>query len=96
MLTVLIHVSGLALLGQAGLSLAIRVNGRDHPRFGFMLVLGGATLCVTCLHGIEVAIWASAYRILGALPDLRSSVLYSLNAMTSYGLQICLCNIIGS
>ena len=84
-LTVVIHVLGLTLLGEAVLRLANRLNGRSHPRFGFMLILGGATLFVTCLHGIEVAIWASAYCILGALPDLRSSVLYSLNAMTSYG-----------
>jgi MFS superfamily sulfate permease-like transporter len=84
-LTVVIHVSGLALLGQAGLRLANRVHGRSDARFVFMLVLGGATLFATCLHGIEVAIWASAYYMLGALPDLRSSVLYSLNAMTSYG-----------
>jgi hypothetical protein len=26
-----------------------------------------------------------AYRFLGALPDYRSAMLYSLNAMTSYG-----------
>ena len=29
--------------------------------------------------------WAAAYRLLGALPDNRSAILYSLSAMTSYG-----------
>ena len=30
-------------------------------------------------------IWASAYRLLGALPDYKLAMLYSLNALTSYG-----------
>jgi hypothetical protein len=37
------------------------------------------------LIGIEAGLWAVAYRFLGALPDNRSAMLYSLNAMTSYG-----------
>jgi hypothetical protein len=34
---------------------------------------------------MEAGIWAAAYRLLGALPDNRSAILYSLNAITSYG-----------
>ena len=37
------------------------------------------------MHGIEAAIWAAAYRMLSALPDDKTAVLYSLNAMISYG-----------
>jgi hypothetical protein len=51
----------------------------------FMLVVGATTLIATSLHGMEAIIWALAYRLLGALPDFGSSVLYSVNAMTSYG-----------
>jgi hypothetical protein len=40
---------------------------------------------VTLLHGLEGTTWAAAYRLLGALPDTRSAMLYSLSAMTSYG-----------
>jgi hypothetical protein len=29
--------------------------------------------------------WAAAYTLLGALPNGRSAMLYSMNAMTSYG-----------
>jgi hypothetical protein len=54
-------------------------------RSRFVVVLGTTTLLATLLHGLEAGIWAYAYRFLGALPDLKSSVLYSLNAMTSYG-----------
>ena len=47
--------------------------------------MGVTALLATLLHGIEAAVWAGAYRLLGALPDSRSAMLYSLSAMTSYG-----------
>ena len=51
----------------------------------FALVMGIAILLVTALHGIEGVAWAAAYRFLGAVPDAKSAMLYSLNAMTTYG-----------
>ena len=50
-----------------------------------VFVVGGAVLFVTILHAFEGAIWAVSYRILGALPDNKDAMLYSLNAITSYG-----------
>jgi hypothetical protein len=38
-----------------------------------------------CPKSRAAAIWAASYRLLGALSDSRSAMLYSLNAMTSYG-----------
>jgi hypothetical protein len=49
------------------------------------MVMGATTLLVILLHALEAAIWAAAYRLLGALPDNKSAMLYSLNAITSYG-----------
>jgi hypothetical protein len=43
------------------------------------------TLLATSLHALDAGIWAAAYRLLGTMPDYRSAMLYSLNAMTSYG-----------
>ena len=40
-------------------------------------------LLATALHEIEAATWAAAYRLLGALPDTKSAMLYSLSAMTT-------------
>ncbi len=48
-------------------------------------LIGATALSVTILHGIEGVVWALAFRLLGALPDIKSAMLYSLNAMTSYG-----------
>ena len=85
-LTVVIHVAGLGLISQ------IVVHGnagrrieRRRPKLAFVLVVGATTLFATCLHAFEAGIWAAAYRILGALPDPKSAMLYSLNAITSYG-----------
>jgi hypothetical protein len=47
--------------------------------------MGATALSAAILHGFEGFIWASAYRFLGARGDSKSAMLYSLNAMTSYG-----------
>jgi hypothetical protein len=84
-LTVVIHVVGLGLASQRAVQVASGMIVRRHPSAAFVVVMGATTLLATCLHGIEAGIWAIAYQLLGALPDFRSSMLYSLNAITSYG-----------
>ena len=84
MLTVVIHVVVLALISQR-VHVVSGLMWRPHGMTTSVVLTGAATLLATCLHGIEAAIWATAYWLLGALPDFRSSVLYSLNAMTSFG-----------
>ncbi|MGD0117783.1 MAG: hypothetical protein ABSD30_06945 [Candidatus Binatus sp.] len=84
-LTVVIHVCGLALIGGKFVSVLEKSVGRSRFIPKFAIVIGGTVLLATLLHGIEGAIWAAAYRFLGALPDARSAMLYSLSAMTSYG-----------
>jgi len=84
-LTVVIHVIGLGLINQR----VDRVSGGTivcrHPTSAFVLVMGVTTLLATMMHGIEAGIWAVAYRLLDAMRDNKSAMLYSLNAMTSYG-----------
>jgi integral membrane sensor domain MASE1 len=62
-----------------------RTIHRIRPRALFVVVVGYATLLVTALHGTEASIWAAAYLFLGAFADYRHAMLYSLNAITSYG-----------
>ncbi|WP_395666295.1 hypothetical protein [Methylocella sp.] len=83
--TVLFHVIGFGAFNTRlpkllGLAATFR---RDIARF--TLVAGAATLVVTVLHGLEALVWAFAYRGLDALPTMRRAMLYSLNAMTTYG-----------
>ena len=89
MLTVVIHVVGLGLMSQSAVHVVGGLMWRTHGRTTFVVLTGAATLLATCLHGIEAAIWAAAYWLLGALPDFRSSVLYSLNAIQATVTQIC-------
>jgi hypothetical protein len=83
-LTVLIHVVGLAMTREGVVRIFNQLNQR-HPTVLFVIVTGTATFLATCLHAIEAMIWALAYNLLGAIPSYRLAVLYSLNAMTSYG-----------
>jgi hypothetical protein len=82
---VVIHVSGLALINESVVRVlsGARERGRSMPTFA--LVMGVTALLATALHGIEAAAWATVYLLLGALPNTKSAMLYSLSAMTSYG-----------
>jgi len=84
-LTVVIHAYGLGRLDKE-VSAKLSATGR-FGRFSSapILVIGGTALSATILHALEGFIWAGAYRILGALPENKSAMLYSLSAMTSYG-----------
>jgi hypothetical protein len=84
-LTVIIHVVALGLISQRVIRVTSGTIARRSPIYEFVLIVGAATLSGSILHGIEAGIWAAAYRFLGALPDNKSAMLYSLNAITSYG-----------
>ena len=85
LLTVVIHVFGLGLINERVVRALSRSMDRGRMVPLFALVMGVAVLLVTGLHGIEGVAWAAAYRFLGAVPDAKSAMLYSLNAMTTYG-----------
>jgi hypothetical protein len=84
-LTVIIHVLGLGLVAQRAARFSGRIFERRHPTVVFVMIVGATTLFATCLHALEAAIWAGAYRLLGAMADEKSAMLYSLSAITSYG-----------
>jgi hypothetical protein len=84
-LTVLIHVLGLAMTNEVVFGPFNRWSQRRHPTAVFVIITGTATFLATCLHGIEAFIWAFVYTLLGAIPSYRMAALYSLNAITSYG-----------
>jgi hypothetical protein len=49
------------------------------------LFVAAAALMATVLLAIEGTVWAVAYLGLGALPEIRTAMLYSLSAITTYG-----------
>src|SRR5271166_2922087 len=52
---------------------------------GFVTLVALTALASAAYLGFEAAAWAGLYVWLGALPDWRDAMLYSLNAITSYG-----------
>jgi hypothetical protein len=84
-LTVIIHVIGLGLFNVKMVQILTDARRRPHFIFVFALGIGGTAIWATSLHAIEAGIWAAAYRLLGALPDGQTALLYSLSAITTYG-----------
>ena len=83
--TLLLHVVGLALINMRMVRMLNLVRpGRDSFPM-FVSVMGITALLAILLLALEATLWAAAYRSLGALPDGRTAMLYSLNAFTAYG-----------
>jgi hypothetical protein len=83
--TVLIHAFGLVLIRDR-VVLELPLILRERRSSIVLAALTSTTvLMLTLLHAAEASAWAGAYVALGARPDFSSAILYSLNAMTSYG-----------
>ena len=61
LLTVLIHVSGLAVIKNRAIDLVERAAARGRRNFVFALIIGCIVLLVTMLHAIDAAVWGVAY-----------------------------------
>lgn len=83
--TVILHVFGLGAIRENSVVLLERTAERSSLRIAFALVMGATVLLVTVLHAVEAAAWGVLYLWLGALPDPKAAMLFSLNAMTTYG-----------
>lgn len=83
--TVIIHVIGLAVINERIVQLTAGLKSSRNFLTLFALVMGITTLLATLLHAAEAAMWAVVYWGLNALPDGKSALLYSLGAMTTYG-----------
>lgn len=84
-LTVVIHVLGLGLIKQKAFSVSSRTTRRQGNTALSLVIIGVVTLLATVLHAVEAAVWAVAFQLLNAVADFKSAMLYSLNAVTSYG-----------
>lgn len=84
-LTVILHVLGLAIIQHNVLRFHAATMRNWHTVYGFALVMGVATLFATCLQAIEATIWGVAYLLIDALPNVKVAMLYSMGAMTTYG-----------
>jgi hypothetical protein len=87
-LTMIFHVLCIGYVSQTAIwRYGEMVKHRRNPTATFAIVVGTTALLATVLHAIETAMWAVVYIFVGALPEARSAMLYSLGAMTTYGHQ---------
>lgn len=84
-LTVILHVIVLGVINVRVIAELKKYRERRRFMLRFMVVMGIVTFLATLLHAGEAAIWAAAYHELGALPNIREALLYSLSALTTYG-----------
>jgi hypothetical protein len=88
-LTLMIHVAAIVLLALVLIRVGRYLENRKGSRFSTTLLtittigLVGWTLAV--LHGLEAAIWAVAYVLLGALGSSAEAMLYSMDSFTTRG-----------
>ena len=85
--TVIVHVLAMGFISQKAIQIHGNIMQRRNTTTAFVIVMGATTLLATILHAFEAGMWAYAYCLIGALPDFKSAMLYSLGAMTTYGHQ---------
>jgi hypothetical protein len=83
--TLVVHVVGLAVINLRMVRVLGEFRGGHHFFPMFVFVMSVTALLAILLLAFEATLWALAYRSLGALPDGRTAMLYSLNAFTAYG-----------
>jgi hypothetical protein len=82
-LTVLIHVVGLGLFNVNMVQVLTAVKSRRHFIYAFALGIGVTTIWALCNRSCHMG--SRLPQFLGALPDSKSAILYSLSAITTYG-----------
>ncbi|MGH6938408.1 hypothetical protein [Hypericibacter sp.] len=85
LIVVAIHMVGLMLIDRKVVTVLGRASGRHRFLPWFVVVMGITVILATILHGLEGVVWALAYLMLGAMPDSKAAMLYSISSMTSYG-----------
>ena len=84
--TTVVHIVGMGFISRIILErFPERMKTSNHDQAYFVLAMSLMTWFAISLHGAEAAMWAVSFRILGAVPDANIAMLYSLNAVTSYG-----------
>ena len=88
-LTITVHATGITILGFGSLRIRHRIE-RRHIRLHHLLMvytaaIGAVGLLLTILHGIEAALWAAAYWLLGALNSPGEAMFYSLDSLATRG-----------
>jgi hypothetical protein len=88
-LTLMIHVAAIVVLAimliRVGPYLESRKGGRLSTTLLTITTIGLVGWTLAVLHGLEAAIWAVAYLLVGALGTPAEAMLYSMDSFTTRG-----------
>jgi hypothetical protein len=88
-LTISIHAMGVVTMALVLVQIAVRLKHQSlRLRRAILIVIGvvGVVgLLLAALHGMEAAIWATAYLWLGAIDSPLDAMLYSVDSITTRG-----------
>ena len=88
-LTTAIHSFGIFILSLLGVRIRAYLKRQSFHLWQAVTVLtmliGTIGLSLAVLHGIEAALWAEAYLLLGALDTPAEAMLFSIDSMTTRG-----------
>jgi hypothetical protein len=78
------HVFGLVVIEFTLRSIDAKRRRPRSVAYYLLLILFGANLALF-MHVFEATAWAMLYWRIGSLPNFQMAMLFSLNALTSYG-----------
>jgi hypothetical protein len=89
-LTIVIHLAGIVFMALAHLRIRLRLSNQTCLSLRHVLSIvigltGVAGLLLTFLHGLEAALWATAYWCLGAIDSPAEAILYSVDTIRTRG-----------
>lgn len=88
-LTTIIHIAAIfgmaVLLDGARHSMQRKNMQRAQAAVVALTLLGIGGLALSAISGVESAVWALAYLWLGAIDTMGDAMLYSVNALTTFG-----------
>lgn len=85
LITMLIHAIGLLLIDVIIVKSLDNNLRRRRFRIRFPAIVCASVFFATLLHASEAIIWACSYYAIGAVSSAKEAMLYSLNAITSFG-----------
>jgi hypothetical protein len=84
-LTVLVHTFGLLAMRNRMVRALATYYDDENFSLGFAFAMGASVLLVTILLAAEATLWALVYVAIGAASDPARAMLYSLEALTTFG-----------
>lgn len=83
-LTVIMHLAGLAVLLTGIRRRSDGIDGPGHPMIqtGFIV---GVVLALFVVHGLEIGVFAVAYLVLGEVDSVEAAIYFSTSTFTTLG-----------